>query len=80
MPQFFFDIRTRDHFLPDETGIELPDRSAVLREIEATIESFRRDKARGGYDYSGARFEVRSADERHLFFAHVPPLDDGASA
>ena len=65
MPRYFFNIRTTNGELaPDKEGVELADLDAVAREIALAVKAFYEDAKRGGYDYSGCYFEIRSEDGR----------------
>ena len=61
MPRFFFHLRSPSgEFVRDEEGLELPTLDRAAREAAATARSFNKDRPRGGLDYSGWHFEIRS--------------------
>lgn len=61
MPRYFFHIRTAGGQLNrDDERVELPDLDAAAREAAETARCFAADVERGGYDYTGCYFEVRS--------------------
>ena len=61
MPRYFFHIRTPDgRLMRDEIGVELADFDAASREAFAAARGFDADRERGGPDYSGCYFEIRS--------------------
>ena len=65
MPRYFFNIRTANGELaPDKEGVDLADLDAAAREVALTVQGFHADAKRGGYDYSGCYFEIRSEDGR----------------
>jgi hypothetical protein len=65
MPRYYFHIRSAGGALiKDEEGVHLPDVAAAREEARLAAESFSSDTERGGYDYSGCRFEIVSEDGR----------------
>ena len=63
MPRFHFHIRSATGALVrDEAGMYLPDIDAARAEARSVAEEFIAEHQRGGHDYSGARFEIVSAD------------------
>jgi hypothetical protein len=65
MPRYYFHLcNAGGHFIEDEVGVELADMDAAQREAVLTAESFEADREVGGFDYSGYRFEIASADGR----------------
>jgi hypothetical protein len=65
MPRYFFHIRAaKGALIQDEDGVHLPDIAAACEEARRAAESFSADAERGGYDYSGCRFEIASDDGR----------------
>jgi hypothetical protein len=61
MPRFFFHLRSPSgELVRDDQGVELPSLDSAAREAARTARSFDADRRRGGLDYTGWHFEVRS--------------------
>jgi hypothetical protein len=80
MSLFFFHIMTSSGEIHlDETGVDLPDLSAVHQEARRTAEELRRDAELGGRDYSGCTFIVTSADGQCAFKLPISQRPRGRS-
>jgi hypothetical protein len=62
MPRFFFHLRAPSgKLILDDEGVELPDLDTAAREAAHAARAFAEDARRGGRDYSGWNFEIRSS-------------------
>jgi len=76
MPRYFFHLAFGGRLVPDEEGIELPDRSAARAEALAVIRDLS-DRRTGGNSRRWAGWFLQLADEQGQFFRTPvghPPL------
>jgi hypothetical protein len=82
MPHFYFDIREGARFVPDDTGLELPDLDAAEREAAKGAVEIGRDRLPSG-DAREVTIEVKNEHQQrvltvmvsmHVERVHPPPL------
>ena len=67
MPLYFFHLRFGDRILPDDEGVELPNRSAAREEALAAVRDLS-DPAVGGNPRRWASWFLQVTDEQGQFF------------
>ena len=70
MPLFYFDVREGVRFVPDDTGVELPDLGAAEREAAESAASIGRDLLPKGVARS-VTVEVRNTHGQRVLTATV---------
>ena len=82
MPRFYFDVREGARFVPDDTGLELPDLDAAEREAAVGAAEIGRDRLPSG-DAREVTIEVKNEHQQrvltvtvsmHVERVHPPPL------
>ena len=70
MPRYFFNLSFGQRVVPDEEGVELPNRSAARNEALAVIRDLANPKIGGG-SRRWASWFLELADDRGRFFPHA---------
>lgn len=62
MTMYFFHLRDGDQFIPDETGIDLPDINEARREALQSARDMLAEQIRAGEALDGQRIEITSPE------------------
>jgi hypothetical protein len=68
MPRYFFDVHDGT-FMPDDTGVELPNADAARKQVWNTLPAMASQREADGDMACQLRMDVRDEDGKHLFHA-----------